>query len=119
MTDGYWVTVRREIAAFAEELFDAWLDGQSLGTWFRPAGVRETRAETDPRWAGRSASSWSMTGPPFAPAPTARSPSSPPGVHLVFARHPVPGHDCDGDVPTMVDGDGRRDPSDRTSGRAS
>ena len=47
MTDGYSVTVRREIAAPAEELFDAWLDGQSLGTWFRPAGVRETRAETD------------------------------------------------------------------------
>ncbi len=52
MTDGYAVTVRRDIAAPAEELFDAWLDGQSLGTWFRPAGVRETRAETDPRVGG-------------------------------------------------------------------
>ena len=52
MTDGYSVTVRREIAAPAEELFDAWLDGQSLETWFRPAGVRETRAETDPHVGG-------------------------------------------------------------------
>ncbi len=52
MTDGYSVTVRREIAAPAEELFDAWLDGQSLGTWFRPAGVRETRAQTDPQVGG-------------------------------------------------------------------
>jgi uncharacterized protein YndB with AHSA1/START domain len=52
VTDGYSVTVQREIAAPAEELFDAWLDGQSLGTWFRPSGVRETRAETDPRVGG-------------------------------------------------------------------
>lgn len=52
MTGGYSVTVRRDIAAPAEELFDAWLDGPSLGTWFRPAGVRETRAEIDPRVGG-------------------------------------------------------------------
>jgi uncharacterized protein YndB with AHSA1/START domain len=52
VTNGYSVTVRREIAAPAEELFDAWLDGQSLGSWFRPAGHRETHAETDPRVGG-------------------------------------------------------------------
>jgi uncharacterized protein YndB with AHSA1/START domain len=52
VTDGYSVTVRREIAAPAEELFDAWLDGESLGSWFRPLGTRETRAETDPREGG-------------------------------------------------------------------
>jgi uncharacterized protein YndB with AHSA1/START domain len=28
------------------------MHGQSLGTWFRPAGVRETSAETDPRVGG-------------------------------------------------------------------
>ena len=52
MTDEYTVIVRREIAAPAEELFDAWLDAQSLGSWLRPAGIRETRAETDPRVGG-------------------------------------------------------------------
>lgn len=52
MTDEYAVTVRREIAAPAEEIFDAWLDADSLGTWLRPGGIRETRAETDPREGG-------------------------------------------------------------------
>ena len=52
MTDEYAVTVRREIAAAPEELFDAWLDADSLGTWLRPGGIRETRAETDPRVGG-------------------------------------------------------------------
>jgi uncharacterized protein YndB with AHSA1/START domain len=52
VTDEYTVIVRREIAAPAEELFDAWLDAQSLGSWLRPAGIRETRAETDPRVGG-------------------------------------------------------------------
>lgn len=45
------MTVRREIAAPAEDLFDAWLDARSLGSWFRPSGG-ETRAETDPRVGG-------------------------------------------------------------------
>ena len=44
MTVEYAVTVRRQIAASAEELFDAWLDARSLGTWLRPRGIRETRA---------------------------------------------------------------------------
>jgi uncharacterized protein YndB with AHSA1/START domain len=52
VTDEHTVTVRREIAAPAEELFDAWLDAQSLGVWLRPSGTRETRAETDPRVGG-------------------------------------------------------------------
>jgi len=52
VTDEFTVTVRREIAAPAEALFDAWLEAQSLGSWLRPAGVRETRAETDPREGG-------------------------------------------------------------------
>jgi uncharacterized protein YndB with AHSA1/START domain len=51
MTDEYSVTVRREIAAPAEDLFDAWLEPQSLDSWFRPIG-RETRAEIDPRVGG-------------------------------------------------------------------
>ena len=46
------VTVRREIAAPAETLFDAWLDAQSLGTWLRPRVVSETRAENEPREGG-------------------------------------------------------------------
>jgi uncharacterized protein YndB with AHSA1/START domain len=52
VTDDYLVTVRREIAAPAEDLFDAWLDAQSLGSWLKPGGIRETRAETDPRVGG-------------------------------------------------------------------
>ncbi|MDQ1478673.1 MAG: hypothetical protein QOE62_3902 [Actinomycetota bacterium] len=52
MTDEFVLTVRREIAAPAEDLFDAWLDARSLGTWLKPSGTRETRAETDPRVGG-------------------------------------------------------------------
>jgi uncharacterized protein YndB with AHSA1/START domain len=52
VTDEYLVTVQREIAAPAEDLFDAWLDAQSLGSWLKPGGIRETRAETDPRVGG-------------------------------------------------------------------
>ena len=52
MTDEFTVTVRREIAAPAEVLFDAWLDTESLGAWFRPGDTRETRVEADPRVGG-------------------------------------------------------------------
>jgi uncharacterized protein YndB with AHSA1/START domain len=52
VTDEFSVTVRREIAAPAEVLFDAWLDARSLGSWLKPSGIRETRAETDPRVGG-------------------------------------------------------------------
>jgi len=52
VTDEYSVTVQREIAAPVEDLFDAWLDAQSLGSWLKPGGIRETRAETDPRVGG-------------------------------------------------------------------
>jgi uncharacterized protein YndB with AHSA1/START domain len=52
VTDEYFLTIRREIAAPAESLFDAWLDEQSLTSWMRPDGIRETRAETDPRVGG-------------------------------------------------------------------
>jgi uncharacterized protein YndB with AHSA1/START domain len=52
VTDEYSLTVGREIAAPAEDLFDAWLDAQSLASWLKPSGVRETRAETDPRVGG-------------------------------------------------------------------
>jgi uncharacterized protein YndB with AHSA1/START domain len=52
VTDEYSLTIRREIAAPVEALFDAWLDAQSLASWMRPDGIRETRAETDPRVGG-------------------------------------------------------------------
>ncbi len=51
-TGEFTVTVRREIAAPAETLYDAWLDAEQLGTWMRPRTVSETRAETDPRVGG-------------------------------------------------------------------
>jgi len=50
--DEFAVTVRREIAAPAETLYDAWLDAEQLGTWMRPRVISETRAETDPREGG-------------------------------------------------------------------
>ncbi len=53
MPDGFEITIRREIAAPPDELFDAWLDAESLGTWLKPGGIRETRAETDPREGGQ------------------------------------------------------------------
>jgi uncharacterized protein YndB with AHSA1/START domain len=52
VTDEFSLTVQREIAAPAEVLFDAWLDAETLGSWLKPSGVRETRAETDPRVGG-------------------------------------------------------------------
>ena len=52
MTDDFSLTVRREIAAPAEDLFDAWLDAESLSTWMKPSDIRETQAETDPREGG-------------------------------------------------------------------
>ena len=52
MTDEFTLTVRREIEAPPEDLFDAWLDAESLGTWMKPGGIRETRAETDPQEGG-------------------------------------------------------------------
>jgi uncharacterized protein YndB with AHSA1/START domain len=52
VTDEYSLTVRREIAASAEDLFDAWLDPRKLESWLRPSQIRETRAETDPRVGG-------------------------------------------------------------------
>jgi uncharacterized protein YndB with AHSA1/START domain len=52
VTDDYSVTVQRDIAATPEDLFDAWLDAESIGSWLTPAGIRETRAETDARVGG-------------------------------------------------------------------
>jgi len=52
VTGDHVVTVRREIAAPADVLFDAWLDAESLGTWLRPGTWRETRAEVDPQEGG-------------------------------------------------------------------
>jgi uncharacterized protein YndB with AHSA1/START domain len=52
VNDDYTVTVQREIAAPAEELFDAWLDARSLSTWMKPLGTSESRVETDPRVGG-------------------------------------------------------------------
>jgi uncharacterized protein YndB with AHSA1/START domain len=47
------VVVRRTIAASPEELFDAWLDAEALGSWMRPSGIHHTSAKTDARVGGR------------------------------------------------------------------
>jgi uncharacterized protein YndB with AHSA1/START domain len=36
------ITVRREIKASAEELFDAWLDSESLAQWMLPPDITHT-----------------------------------------------------------------------------
>lgn len=47
------LTVRREISATAEELFDAFLDAESLGEFMRPGGPRNSDVKTDPRVGGK------------------------------------------------------------------
>ncbi len=47
------VIVRREIAAPAKELFDAWLDPASLAVWMRPGGMPRTTAKVDPKVGGK------------------------------------------------------------------
>ena len=46
------VKVRREIAAPAAELFDAWLDPEKLALWMRPGDTSRTDAKVDPRVGG-------------------------------------------------------------------
>ncbi len=46
------LTVRREIAATAEELFDAFLDAKSLAEFMRPGGERLSDVTCDPRVGG-------------------------------------------------------------------
>jgi uncharacterized protein YndB with AHSA1/START domain len=46
------VVVRREIAAPAEQLFDAWLDAESLAVWMRPGDTERSTVSVDPRVGG-------------------------------------------------------------------
>jgi uncharacterized protein YndB with AHSA1/START domain len=46
------VTVRRAIEASAEELFDAWLDPESVAEWMRPNGIDRTSAVIDAHVGG-------------------------------------------------------------------
>jgi uncharacterized protein YndB with AHSA1/START domain len=46
------LTVRREINATAEELFDAFLDADSLGEFMRPGSERHSDVTVDPRVGG-------------------------------------------------------------------
>jgi uncharacterized protein YndB with AHSA1/START domain len=46
------VTVRREIAAPADELFDAWLDAGKLAAWMRPFDTIRSDVRLDPRVGG-------------------------------------------------------------------
>jgi uncharacterized protein YndB with AHSA1/START domain len=121
VTDEYSVTVRREIAAPAEDLFDAWLDAQSLGSWFRPCGG-ETRAETDPRVGGTfrivmvdDESSIVHTG-------TYREIDRPRRLVFTWSSPATrfPGVGRDRDLPAVAGRlDGGPDPSGRASGRGS
>jgi uncharacterized protein YndB with AHSA1/START domain len=46
------ITVRRVIEASAEELFDAWLDPDSVAVWMRPGTIARTTATIDARVGG-------------------------------------------------------------------
>jgi uncharacterized protein YndB with AHSA1/START domain len=46
------ITVRRTIAASAEEIFDAWLDPESLAEWMQPGPTLRTTARSDARVGG-------------------------------------------------------------------
>jgi uncharacterized protein YndB with AHSA1/START domain len=46
------VKVRREIAAPASELFDAWLDAGKLAAWMRPFDTIRSDVKLDPRVGG-------------------------------------------------------------------
>jgi uncharacterized protein YndB with AHSA1/START domain len=47
------LTVEREIEATAEELFDAWLDPESLAVWMRPGDILRTEVTVEPRVGGK------------------------------------------------------------------
>jgi len=46
------VVVSREIAAPAEQLFDAWLDPESLADWMRPGDTERSTVSVDARIGG-------------------------------------------------------------------
>lgn len=46
------VVVSREIAVPAEQLFDAWLDPESLAIWMRPGDTERSTVSVDPRVGG-------------------------------------------------------------------
>jgi uncharacterized protein YndB with AHSA1/START domain len=46
------VVVRRVLAIPREEVFEAWLDPDSLARWMCPGGVTRASAEVDPRVGG-------------------------------------------------------------------
>ncbi len=46
------LTVRREIAASAKDLFDAWLDPAKLAIFMRPGGGPRATVKNDPRVGG-------------------------------------------------------------------
>lgn len=46
------LTVRREIAAPAKELFDAWLDPGKLAIFMRPSDTKRSAVKVDPRVGG-------------------------------------------------------------------
>ena len=55
------LTVERRIRATPEELFDAWLDPDSLAVWMRPGGTTEVTVQSEPREGGQF--EISMKGP--------------------------------------------------------
>jgi len=53
MTDQDQLRIVQRLPASPAEVFEAWLDAESLKEWMRPAGAQVTAAEVDPRVGGR------------------------------------------------------------------
>lgn len=54
MSSNLQVLVRRRFAAPPEQVYDAWLDGESVGRWlFATDGGEMVKVEVDPRVGGR------------------------------------------------------------------
>jgi len=47
------LVVRRVIPATREDVFDAWLDAETMAEWMRPGDAFEAKVELDPRVGGK------------------------------------------------------------------
>jgi uncharacterized protein YndB with AHSA1/START domain len=87
------LTVRRTIAASAEELFDAWLDPESLAVWMRPGNTQRSTVRVDPRVGGEFEIVMHTPGGPVPHTGTYQEISRP--LRLVFTWNSEHAHHVD------------------------
>lgn len=96
VTDVPTLTVRRTIAATAEELFDAWLNPASLAVWMRPGSTRNTTVKVDARVGGAFEIVMHTPGGPVPHTGTYQEISRP--RRLVFTWNSAHAHHIDSQV---------------------